>query len=126
MAHRFTFKAFDRTFRDVTDNQKLFGGIIVILDGDFKQILPVIIRGRREQIINACIKHSDLWEHVNIMHLTVNMRIKQSQDDEQKQFVDYLLQIGEGKELLYPELSEDIIRLQDNMIFNDEKIESLI
>jgi hypothetical protein len=53
------------------------------------------------------------------------MRIKQS-DDEQKQFVDYLLQIGEGKELLYLELGEDIIRLQDNMIFNDEKIESLI
>ena len=28
--------------------------------------------------------------------------------------------------MLYPELGEDIFRLQNDMIFNDEKIESLI
>src|SRR4051794_33529424 len=66
MAHRFAFEAVERTFRDVTDNEKPFGGIIVVLGGDFRQILPVVIRGRREQIVNACIKNSDLWKHVNI------------------------------------------------------------
>ena len=45
------------------------------MGGDFRQILPVVIRGTRGQIIDACIKFSDLWKYVNIMRLTVNMRI---------------------------------------------------
>ena len=126
MAHKFAFEAVDRTFRDLTKVDKPFGGIIIVFGGDFRQILPVVIRGTRGQIVDACLKRSHLWRHVNIMCLTINMRIQQSQDDEQKQFVDYLLQIGEGKESTHPELGEDIIELPENMIFKDEKIESLI
>ena len=56
------------------------------------------------------------------MHLTINM----IQDDEQKEFINYLLQVGEGKELLYPNIGEDIIKLNDNIVLKDDKIESLI
>ena len=48
------------------------------------------------------------------------------QDAEQKQFVDYLLQIGEGKEITYPEIGDDIVKLHDDMVFNEETIELLI
>ena len=48
------------------------------------------------------------------------------QDNEQKQFVNYLLQIGEGKELVYPEIGEDIIKLQDDITLNNENVDSLI
>lgn len=123
MAHRFAFEAVDRTFRDLTGVEKPFGGIIVVLGGDFRQILPVVIRGTRADIIDACIKSSELWKHVNIKHLTINMRI---QDNEQKQFVDYLLKIGEGKELVYSNIGEDMIKLQDDIILNDQNINSLI
>ena len=82
MAHRFTFEAVDRSFRDITQIDKLFGNIIFIMGGDFRQILPVVIRGTHGQIIDACIKSSDLWKYVNIICLTINMRIQQQQDYE--------------------------------------------
>src|SRR5687768_2738892 len=41
-------------------------------------------------------------------------------------FVDYLLQIGEGKETVYSNLGEDVIKLPDEIILHDENIESLI
>ena len=43
MAHRFTFEAVNRSFRDITQIDKLFGGIIFIMGKDFRQILPVVI-----------------------------------------------------------------------------------
>ena len=48
------------------------------------------------------------------------------QDAEQQQFVDYLLQIGEGKEATHSYIGEDIIRLNDDMVFNEETIDLLV
>ena len=42
MAHRHHLEAFDRTMRDVTGNDEPFGGKVLVLGGDFRQILPVI------------------------------------------------------------------------------------
>jgi len=123
MAHRFTFEAVDRTFRDLRNVDEPFGGIVFIMGGDFRQILPVVNRGTRGQIVDACIKSSSLWDDVYVMKLTINMRV---QDESQQQFVDYLLQIGEGKEPVYDNIGEDIIKLDDDLVFNDEKLESLI
>ena len=39
----------------------------------------------------------------------------------------YLLQIiNEGKELVYPEIGEDMIKLQDDITLNNENVNSLI
>ena len=44
MAHRYIFKAVDRTFKDLTDNSdESFRGKIIVMGGDFRQILPVVI-----------------------------------------------------------------------------------
>jgi len=48
------------------------------------------------------------------------------QDAEQQQFVDYLLQIGEGKEATHSYIGEDIISLDDDMVFNEETIDLLV
>src|SRR6266498_245425 len=107
MAYRYTFEAVDRTFKDLTDNSdEPFGGKIIVMGGDFRQILPVVIRETCAHIVNACIKLSNLWRFVKVMHLTKNMRV---QDAMQKQFVDYLLKIGEGKETIHENIGEDII-----------------
>ena len=119
MTHRFAFEAVDRTFRDITGIEKPFGGKIFIMGGDFRQILPVVIQGTRGQIIDACIKSSGLWRYVNVMHLTMNMRI---QSNEQQEFVNYLLQVGEGRN----NIEEDIIKLSNDIIHNNNHIESLI
>jgi ATP-dependent DNA helicase PIF1 len=59
-----------------------------------------------------------------VMRLSVNMRV---QDAEQKEFVDYLLKIGEGKEEVHRDIGEEVVRLHDDIIFKEgDKIESLI
>ncbi|KAF7150782.1 hypothetical protein RHSIM_Rhsim02G0030300 [Rhododendron simsii] len=51
--HRYCVEAVDRTLQDICDNNKPFGGITVVLGGDFRQMLPVIQKGVREQIVGA-------------------------------------------------------------------------
>ncbi|XP_028094153.1 uncharacterized protein LOC114294224 [Camellia sinensis] len=50
MQHRHYVEAVDRTLMDICDSEKPFGGVTVVLGGDFRQILPVIPKGVREQI----------------------------------------------------------------------------
>ncbi|XP_019182314.1 PREDICTED: uncharacterized protein LOC109177372 [Ipomoea nil] len=59
MMHKFCFEALDRTMRDImrAKNPKnldmTFGGKTVVLGGDFRQILPVIPKGTRQDIVGA-------------------------------------------------------------------------
>jgi len=94
MQHRYCMEAVDHTLRDVLDSNSPFGGIVVLWGGDFRQILPVIEKGSREDIVFACIQHSYLWQHVRIFHLTQNMWLGQS--PEEQAFAQWLLSLGEG------------------------------
>ncbi|CAL5421282.1 unnamed protein product [Camellia sinensis] len=75
MQHRHCVEAVDRTLRDICDCEKPFGGITVVLGGDFRQILPVITKGVREQIVNASLRHSVLWKDLHVLSLDLNMRL---------------------------------------------------
>jgi len=55
--HRYCPEALDRTCRDIRNNDKLFGGITVVFGGDFQQTLPVVKKGSRDEIIEACLWH---------------------------------------------------------------------
>ena len=48
----------DRTLRDVCTNDTLFGGKLIVLGGDFRQILPVLKNGFRSAIVEDIIKNS--------------------------------------------------------------------
>jgi hypothetical protein len=52
--------------------------IVVLWGGDFRQNLPVVEKGSREDIVYASIQHSYCWQHVHIFHLTQNMQLGQS------------------------------------------------
>ncbi|XP_031108664.1 uncharacterized protein LOC116013152 [Ipomoea triloba] len=68
MMHKHCFEALDRTLRDLfrfTDQNagnRTFGGKTVVLGGDFRQILLVIPRGSRQDIVSASINTSYLWD----------------------------------------------------------------
>jgi len=55
MAHKFCFKALDKTLNDImkiSDNSDtVLGGKTVVFGGDFRQILPMIPRGTRLDIV---------------------------------------------------------------------------
>jgi ATP-dependent DNA helicase PIF1 len=72
MANKICFEALDRTLRDIirhkneNNSEKPFGGMTVVLGGDFRQILPVPPKGRRYNIVGASIKRSYLVTLQNI------------------------------------------------------------
>ncbi|XP_015959923.1 uncharacterized protein LOC107483820 [Arachis duranensis] len=107
MTNKLAFEALDRTLRDimvsVSDRNKdlPFGGKVVVLGGDFRQVLPVILEGSRAEIVMALINSSVLWKYCKVLCLTKNMRLtmgsEQSTPQELRLFSDWILQIGEGR-----------------------------
>lgn len=101
MVQRYCLEAFDRTLRDIMQCDSPFGGKCVVLGGDFRQILPVIPKGARATVVDACINSSYLWRACKIFHLTQNMRLKGTSSLEGQaeltHFSQWLLDIGEGR-----------------------------
>ncbi|CAN1725748.1 ATP-dependent DNA helicase PIF1 [Linum perenne] len=81
--------------------ERPFGGVSVVFGGDFRQILPVIKKGTRSEIISASLKKSYLWEHLTHLRLSQNMRLmrsncSQSERQEIATFDSWLKEIGDG------------------------------
>ncbi|GFW58409.1 ATP-dependent DNA helicase [Trichonephila clavipes] len=98
--------------QDLNSNNKLFGGAILLLSGDFRQTLPVIPRSTFADEINACLKQSFLWRSVETLGLTINMRVQLQNDPSAQIFSEQLLHIGNGKIEL--QLNTQCIKLPDN------------
>ena len=59
MAPREALEAVDRLLRDLMRNEIPFGGKILVLGGDFRQVLPVMPHSTREDIVSHSIKVCD-------------------------------------------------------------------
>ncbi|XP_074301372.1 uncharacterized protein LOC141632756 [Silene latifolia] len=108
MDHKFAFEALDRTMRDLLALEdpeaktKLFGGKVVLLGGDFRQVLPIINKGRRQDIVQASINRSYIWNECQLYTLSKSMRVSETADNPQKQeinrtFNNWLLAMGDGR-----------------------------
>ena len=67
-----------------------FGGKLIVLAGDFRQILPIVPRARSAAILENCINRSVVWKHFIKFQLTTNMRANEGE----QQFCDWLLELG--------------------------------
>ncbi|CAN1841325.1 ATP-dependent DNA helicase PIF1 [Linum perenne] len=98
MIHKLSFEAVDRTMCDIMnmplsgENYVPFGGKVVLLGGDFRQTLPVVPNGSREDNINATLPRSYLWTYCTLLHLKINMRIM----FDGLTFPDWVLAVGNG------------------------------
>lgn len=97
MAHKKSLEALDRTLKDLRNNQNQFGGAMILLSGDFRQTLPVVPRSTQADELNACLKSSNLWKHVKVLHLSKNMRVMLQNDQYGEIFSKQLIDIGNGK-----------------------------
>ncbi|XP_071740008.1 uncharacterized protein [Rutidosis leptorrhynchoides] len=58
MIQKYAFEALDKTLRDIlgaqdeTNRTRLFGGMPILLGGDVRQILPVIPKGKRQEVLD--------------------------------------------------------------------------
>ncbi|GBP95045.1 hypothetical protein EVAR_64277_1 [Eumeta japonica] len=63
MAHKKSLEALNFTLKDLRRNNNIFGGLMILLAGDFRQTLPVVPRGTPADELNACLKASPLWNN---------------------------------------------------------------
>ena len=54
--NKYMFECLDRSLQDVRRTKGLFGGLTVLLAGDWRQFLPVVRHGSREQLIESTLK----------------------------------------------------------------------
>lgn len=110
MMHRHGFEALDRKLQSLRGNTEVMGDAVVVLSGDFRQLLPIVVggRGQKEKALAACIKASYLWQHVEPLRLSTNMRVHLHQlllqggragaaAADSGDFANLLLQVGNGK-----------------------------
>ena len=107
MSHVDQVSCVDRTIRDICKDHRPFGGIPVVFCGDPRQILPVVRHGDRSKIVKACIHSSAIWNKVQQIKLQINMHVA----DDEIDFSQYLLDVGEGKVEIHTELGEDVIQI---------------
>ncbi|AQK87997.1 hypothetical protein ZEAMMB73_Zm00001d038834 [Zea mays] len=94
MAKRQSIEALDNSMRDIMGRPDLpFGGKTIVFGGDFRQVLPVVRKGSRAQIVAASLRSSYLWESMCHLKLVRNMRAKSD-----PWFAEYLLRVGGGTE----------------------------
>lgn len=97
MQHRHAPEALDRTLQDIRNRKRPFGGITVVFGGDFQQCLPVVVKGTQQEIVQACVQRSDLWNNVEILRLQQNMRLENNREG--ADFAKWLLDVGSGHNL---------------------------
>ncbi|XP_010484960.1 PREDICTED: ATP-dependent DNA helicase PIF1-like [Camelina sativa] len=101
MMNKYCFETLDRSLRDIMKCDRVFGGKVFVLGGDFRQILPVVPEAGRVGTVLASINSSLLWNSCKVLQLTQNMRLRKAQNsidaNDLTTFSKWLLDIGDGK-----------------------------
>nr|GEU38903.1 ATP-dependent DNA helicase PIF1-like [Tanacetum cinerariifolium] len=142
MTQKYAFEALDKKLRDILGfpkpekREQIFGGMTVLLGGDFKQILPVITKGKRPDVVQACINRSKLWKHCNVFTLNRSMRVNEyypnGEIDNRKQYFNqWVPSVGNGTMPAKAKEGEDEpgwIQIPDQFIINssDSPIEAIV
>ncbi|XP_052901350.1 uncharacterized protein LOC128307508 [Anopheles moucheti] len=120
MSSRYALEAVDRTLQDIVGVRRSFGGKVVLLCGDFRQILPIVPKGTHAQVVQQCIKKSELWQQFQVLRLKTNMRVQTAPDAQHandiKEFADFLLRIGEGRHPTFLGSDPSIAKLPRDMV----------
>ncbi|KAG5716843.1 ATP-dependent DNA helicase PIF1 [Termitomyces sp. T112] len=120
MQHKNAIDSVDQGFRDILEKDVPFGGVTVVFGGDFRQTLPVIQQGLRQQMIAASLKRGRLWDQIQVHYLVQNIRLDQTPDN--IAHAAWLLDVGAGKNLGPGET----VQLPEIMICNDNSVTGLI
>ncbi|XP_062099807.1 uncharacterized protein LOC133805653 [Humulus lupulus] len=127
MANKLCFEALDKTLRDIlrtrfeNSSNKPFGELTIVCGGDFRQILPVVPKGTRADIVDANLNSSYLWPFFKIYELNQNMRLYNGsltgfEAAKIASFDKWMLQIGDGS--LYDDIDRQLIKLPSDIAIN--------
>nr|XP_047141267.1 uncharacterized protein LOC101235929 [Hydra vulgaris] len=99
MIPKHALSAIDKLLQEICNNNFPFGGKVILMGGDFRQILPVVKRGRPAEVVEPCLKCSEHWQYVQRFSLTENMRVQIGEEE----FSQWLLKLGSGTLPVKPE-----------------------
>ncbi|XP_074336932.1 uncharacterized protein LOC141674107 [Apium graveolens] len=140
MQHRHAFESVDRSLRDIMSAidkrraKKPFGGITLVFGRDYRQILPVIPKASRAEIVGSTLNKSKIWEFFQVFLLKQNMCFHVGNIEmENKVIADFSkwqLLVGDGKvENFSPDADtgEMLIKIPDQYVAHTTQnlIESL-
>ncbi|EOA12327.1 hypothetical protein CARUB_v10007922mg [Capsella rubella] len=117
MMNRLCFETLDRTLQDIMKCNRIFGGKVVVLGGDFRQVLPVIPEGGRVATVLASINSSLLWQSC----------VNNEQSVALAEFSRWLLDIGDGK-INEPNDGEVEIEIPEDLLITaaEEPIQAIV
>ncbi|XP_070035691.1 ATP-dependent DNA helicase PIF1-like [Nicotiana tomentosiformis] len=108
MAKKNMIEALDALLRDIMDVDTMFGGKVVVFGDDFRQTLPVVRNGKKEDFIYESLLYSEIWNKFEKLCLSENMRARTDPS-----FCEYLLRIGNGTERTN---CEDKLEIPDSFV----------
>jgi ATP-dependent DNA helicase PIF1 len=74
MTDRLALEGVDRLMRFLTGSPRPFGGKLLLLGGDFRQIPPVVTGGDHRRVYASSVRSSFLWREVECFELTHRQR----------------------------------------------------
>ncbi len=113
---RFVYESVDRSLRDIRKyvhpnlGNLNFGGIVTVLAGYFRHILPIVNPATSAQVICISQQNTYLWRRVIHLSLTHNMRLSTHCE---RSWSNFLLSVGEGT---YLEDDEGFINLRPTTV----------
>ncbi|XP_021743005.1 uncharacterized protein LOC110709098 [Chenopodium quinoa] len=113
MAKKQNVESLDLLLQDICGNKVVFGGKVVVLGGDFRQVLPVVPRKTMNEAVEASIVTSYLWPRFVKFRLTENIRAR-----EDPGYASFLLGLGNGElqqiENAFVNLPEHVVQCTDD------------
>ncbi|XP_074336449.1 uncharacterized protein LOC141673595 [Apium graveolens] len=140
MQHCHAFESVDHFLRDIMSAidkrraKKPFGGITIVFGGDYRQILHMIPKASRAEVVGSTLNKSKIWEFFQVFLLKKNMRLHaENTEMENKVIVDFSkwqLLVGDGKVKNFSpdaDTAEMLIKIPDQYVVHTTQnlIESL-
>ncbi|XP_055371975.1 ATP-dependent DNA helicase pif1-like [Condylostylus longicornis] len=92
MAHKNLVQCINLGLQDITLKKIPFGGKIILLAGDFRQIPPIVPGASPKEIISSSLRSSALWQNFSILTLLHSMRAVHDAE-----FSVFIRRLGEGR-----------------------------
>ncbi|XP_021959226.1 uncharacterized protein LOC110855114 [Folsomia candida] len=119
MAPKYALSGIDRLLKEITKKDIPFGGKVLLVGGDFRQTLPVVLKGSRSAIVESSIKFSNHWDKFAKLTLVQNGR---SVDPE---YSEWLLKLGNGELLNSDNLPDDFVEIPPAMIADKSIVQEI-
>lgn len=96
MANRKVVQEVAQTMQDIHKINQDIDRVIGLFFNDFRQPLPIVIKGNKTDEVNASIKRSFLGSQIQKLRMLINRIIRLGSNSHPQEFSDMLLKIGKG------------------------------